>query len=84
MAIERARLDELLDEGGPFDELDVDLDADLLEALLDELGDLLPLVIALIGPDGEGEWLPVRVLDEPVTVAEIGRASCRERVFITV
>src|SRR5207247_3385382 len=66
--VEALLLDVFLEEGGPLDGLDIRLDADLLEPLLDDLGDLLALLVALIGPDGEAERLPLLVSENPVPV----------------
>src|SRR5262245_14062964 len=55
-------LDVLLQERRPLDHLDVDLDTEVLQGRLHDLGDFAPLVVALVGPQHELDRLAV--LDE--------------------
>ena len=66
--LEPLLLDVLLEKGGPLDGLDIRLDPDLLEALLDQLRELLALLVALVRTDGEGERLAVLVAKDAVAV----------------
>src|SRR5437763_3919468 len=66
--VELALLDVLLEEGRPFQDADLDGDTQLAQRGLDDLGNLLALVVALVGQQLEGERLAV-LLQRPAVAA---------------
>ncbi len=57
--LELALVDKFLEEGGPLHDADLDVDTDVLQALLNDLGRQQTLLVALIGQDRESERLAV-------------------------
>ena len=57
--IELSLADKSLQQDGPLVDLHLHLDADLLEVILDEGGDIASNLVAVVGEQCEGEPLPI-------------------------
>ena len=57
--VEFPLVDEALEQDGPLVDLDLHLDADLLEVILDKGGDVATDLVAVVGQQGEAETLPL-------------------------
>ena len=57
--VEVSLVDKVLQKDSPFVELDVHFDAELLEIVLNERGDVAPDFVAVIGDEREGKSLAV-------------------------